>query len=223
MKKQARIAYLAVFVAATSSELCATAPHSAYRATDPLAMIRHQSPGPRTVGALPNKVRAKRVAAHRIVRVAAAHVVKRQVRPAKVATRRPKPVSAVLPTAVENQTPIGVTSSVLAEAGSPVPATALAPALGSSSAVFAGGGAIAGGSALPFLAAFPAAFAIGSSGGGGGASSASFAPAAPEPGTWLMMIFGFGFLGSTMRKRRRALRKVDTAIFEKTLNAPSTT
>ena len=32
-------------------------------------------------------------------------------------------------------------------------------------------------------------------------------PTAPEPATWVMMILGFGFLGVTMRSRRRAERK----------------
>lgn len=41
-----------------------------------------------------------------------------------------------------------------------------------------------------------------------GSFSAAFGapvPAVPEPGTWAMMILGFGFVGSTMRVRRRKL------------------
>ncbi len=36
-----------------------------------------------------------------------------------------------------------------------------------------------------------------------GSFSAAFAPAVPEPGTWAMMIIGFGFVGGTLRYRRR--------------------
>lgn len=213
--KRVKSATLSVLVAFTSTGVLAAVPHGATRTSpDPLSMIRHQSPGPRSAGALPNKVRPKRVA---VRRAAPAHVVHRQVKPTKVATRRPKPVSAVLPTAVEAPTPI---ASVLAEA-TPVPATALAPALVTSGEAIAGGGAVIGGGALPFLAVIPAALAIGGGGGGGGSGSTSFAPAAPEPGTWLMMILGFGFLGTTMRKRRRALRDSDPALRVSRLTAPS--
>ena len=82
-----------------------------------------------------------------------------------------------------------------------IPATALAPAL-PAAAVVAGAGvpiaAIAGG--VGAVALVPAVL-------GGGNNSTSIAPAAaaavPEPGTWLMMMLGFGVLGASLRMRRR--------------------
>ena len=213
MTRRAKYASLSVMIALTATGLGAVVPHSAYKAlADPLAMIRHYSPGARTAGALPNKFRPKRVVVRRVARAAPVHVVHREVRPAKVAMRQPKPVSAVLPTAIEAPMALGPTSVPIAAVGSPIPA-AFAPVLAS------GGGAVAGPGALGLLA-IPAGIAIGANHGGGGTNS-QFAPAAPEPGTWLMMIFGFGFLGTTIRKRRSALRKVDQAGLVATRNAAS--
>jgi hypothetical protein len=45
---------------------------------------------------------------------------------------------------------------------------------------------------------------FGQPGGGGGtaASPPSFPPAVPEPGTWAMMLAGFGLVGLSLRSRR---------------------
>jgi hypothetical protein len=42
-------------------------------------------------------------------------------------------------------------------------------------------------------------------GGGGEAGTLSFFAAVPEPGTWAMMLLGFGGIGMAMRRRRRPL------------------
>ena len=41
------------------------------------------------------------------------------------------------------------------------------------------------------------------SGGGGEAGTLSFFAAVPEPGTWALMLLGFGGIGMAMRRRRR--------------------
>ena len=177
--KMARCALLASVAALATTSLNASVPSGRKTLPDPLSMIRRASPGTRAVGALPNKVRPKQV----VVRRALVHH-------AKVVARRPKPVSAVLPTAVELPIPIEASSVPLATSA-PLPlATPMAVAATNSNAV-------------PFLI-LPAALSVFTIGGGGGTSITS---AAPEPETWLMMILGFGFLGATMRSRRRAERK----------------
>jgi hypothetical protein len=72
--------------------------------------------------------------------------------------------------------------------------------------VAAGGGGLGAGAAL---LAIPAAAAVLAPGGGGGGSTVTApdtVPAIPEPGTWLMMIVGFGILGSWLRRQRRDSR-----------------
>lgn len=184
MSKLARLAVVASVGAMTTTSLSASAPAVTRKGLfDPLSMIRRASPGIRTAGALPNKVRPKKV----VVRRAPVHQ-------AKVAARRPKPISAVLPTAVEAPMPIEASSVPLATAATPLPLAApIAVAATSSSAV-------------PFLA-LPAVLAVLTIGGGGGGGGTSITSAAPEPETWLMMILGFGFLGTTMRSRRRTEQK----------------
>ena len=41
----------------------------------------------------------------------------------------------------------------------------------------------------------------------------SFAVAVPEPGTWAMMLLGFGAVGLTMRKRQRSLQRAFSLAF----------
>ncbi len=178
VRKLTRYSVIIAAAALTATSLSASTPPGGRKSSsDPLSMIRRVSPGVRTAGTLPNKFRPKKVA--RVV----------PVHHAKVAVRRPKPISAVLPTAVEGPVPIGVSSVPLATAGTPLLAAPVAVAASSSSA-------------FPFLV-LPAALTTLTFGGGG----TSIASAAPEPGTWLMMILGFGFLGSTLRRRRRAERE----------------
>ena len=43
------------------------------------------------------------------------------------------------------------------------------------------------------------------SGGGGEAGTLSFFAAVPEPGTWALMLLGFGGIGMAMRRRRRPM------------------
>lgn len=178
--KLARYTVMITAGAMAATSLSASVLQNSRKSSDPLSMIRRVSPGTRTAGALPNKVRPKKVAVRRPVH----HV-------AKVAVRRPKPVSAVLPTMVEGPLPIQLSSVPLATAAIPLPVAAPLVIATSSSHV------------IPFLV-LPVALSVLTVGGGGGTSITS---AAPEPETWLMMILGFGFLGSTMRRRRRAERE----------------
>jgi len=62
------------------------------------------------------------------------------------------------------------------------------------------------------ISLLPASFAAGdyrlsfggtTSGGGGEGGTLSFFQAVPEPGTWGMMLLGFGGIGLAMRRRRR--------------------
>ena len=187
MSKLARFAVIASVGAMAATSLSASASAGSRKGlSDPLSMIRSASPGTRTAGALPNKVRPKKV----VVRRAPVHQ-------AKVAARRPKPVSAVLPTAVEAPMSIGASSVPLATAATPLPLAAPIVVAATSS------------SAVPFLA-LPAVLSVLTIGGGGGGTSIT--SAAPEPATWLMMILGFGFLGTTMRSRRRAERWSTSAV-----------
>ena len=138
MDQARRLRYVGIsaVVALTATGLGAVGPQGVYRAlTDPLAMIRHFSPGGRAAGALTNKFR-------RVAHLAPASAVRDKIRPEKVALRRPKPVFAVLPTAVAAPVPVAVTSVPIAAAASPLPA-AITPLL-------AGGGGAIG--LLPILA-----------------------------------------------------------------------
>lgn len=95
-----------------------------------------------------------------------------------------------------------VASTFASSAASSGPA--LAPAVlsagpGASAAIPAA--AVAGG--LPAGAAFGALPIIPALFGGGGGGSPAAVSAVPEPATWLMMIMGFGIMGSALRRRRR--------------------
>ncbi|RST31458.1 PEP-CTERM sorting domain-containing protein [Sphingomonas ginkgonis] len=155
-----------------------------------LAALDARSPGERQAGALTTK--------HKVASAAGPKM-------AMLGAHEPAPVAAAL------GSPAPVAGAVVPAIAGPaavVPATAVAPLLAPAAipvAAFAGPGA---GAFLPLLAV-PAAAAIGG-GGGGGTTTAVVpapdnptpAPAVPEPATWLMMILGFGFLGSFLRRRR---------------------
>ena len=110
---------------------------------------------------------------------------------APVATPAPvaAPATAIAPAVLA---PTPVPSTAVAAAGAPV---AIIPA-----AAAVGGSSLGAGALLPIV---PLALLAGSGGGGG---STAFAPAVPEPSTWMMMISGFGVLGFALRRRRRLAR-----------------
>jgi len=69
-----------------------------------------------------------------------------------------------------------------------------------------------GGAPTAAITLLPGSLGIGSytlsfsgttSGGGGEAGTLSFFTAVPEPGTWALMLLGFGGIGMAMRRRRR--------------------
>lgn len=190
LAKRTKYTSLTVVVALTATALGAVGPHL----INPLAMIRSHSPGVRAAGAITNK---KPRVVRRMASIASARP--HYVRPAKIAAYRPKRVYAVLPTGVEAPVPtaLGTSAMPIATISTPLPA-ALVPVLG--------GGSSIGPGALTLLTIPVGIIAGGGGGGGGGVSSGGdFTPAAPEPGTWLMMILGFGFLGTLLRRRRRGL------------------
>lgn len=196
VSKRGKYAAIAAAAAVTATGLGAVVPKGAF--SDPLSIIRHYAPGARAAGAVTNKVRKPVV--RREARAAPVRVRPHYVRPAKVAAYRPKPVSAVLPTAVQAPAAVGVSSLPVAAAGVPLPA-AYVP-------VLAGGGSVIG-PGIGGVLAVPALLAIGGGGhggGGGGGGTAPFAPAAPEPATWLMLMIGFGYLGMMLRRQRRLNR-----------------
>ena len=192
LAKRTKYTSLTVVVALTATALGAVGPHL----INPLAMIRSHSPGVRAAGAITNK---KPRVVRRMASIAPARP--HYVRPAKIAAYRPKRVYAVLPTGVEAPVPtaLGTSAMPIATISTPLP-SALVPVLG--------GGSSIGPGALTLLT-IPVGIIAGGGGGGGGGGGVSgggdFTPAAPEPGTWLMMILGFGFLGTMLRRRRRGL------------------
>lgn len=163
-------------------------------ASDLAAMLQERSPGARAEGALAKK-------APMMAAAAPARVPQKQVLPAAVAPPAAAPAAAAL-------TPAPVPISAL-------PAAAVLPAV-----VPAGTSSF-----LPGLLPLPLVF------GDGGSSTTTIvnnvpptptppgetppppAPPIPEPGTWLMMISGFGLLGLALRRRRRlsALKVEDGA------------
>ena len=190
LAKRTKYTSLTVVVALTATALGAVGPHL----INPLAMIRSHSPGVRAAGAITNK---KPRVVRRMASIAPARP--HYVRPAKIAAYRPKRVYAVLPTGVEAPVPtaLGTSAMPIATISTPLP-SALVPVLG--------GGSSIGPGALTLLTIPVGIIAGGGGGGGGGVSGGGdFTPAAPEPGTWLMMILGFGFLGTMLRRRRRGL------------------
>jgi hypothetical protein len=86
-----------------------------------------------------------------------------------------------------------------------VGALSVQPALGSSPAIFAQDIVLA----APLNVRYVTAFLTGSNGQVDfqniGFTANVSAPAVPEPATWAMMLFGFGLVGSTMRRGRRSL------------------
>lgn len=159
-----------------------------------LDAMRDRSPGSRSAGALSNKGQTAGAPAQTVANAAT------------------QPSARALPkTRVRVAPPVAAAAGVPAAAGSPAiggtpPATTLA-SIPPGSAGSGGGLGLppGGGGFIP---------APGGGGGGtpdpgtgtpppvGGEAPPVAAPAVPEPQTWLMMIIGFGLLGSVLRRRR---------------------
>lgn len=197
-KKQAGVLLLTGAGAAVAVGLAFATPqkptkaHSA-AAADLSAMMRARSPGDR-LGAETNKPVK--------VAMASSNVLSESSRggagPSRAAAPRAAPSAGVAATAA----PVAVVGPSVASQ-----APALAPAVLPAATVAAAGiPAVAAASGLPAAAGFaalPLIPAIFSGGGGGGGGSPAAVSAVPEPATWLMMIMGFGILGSALRRRRR--------------------
>jgi len=158
---------------------------------DVMSMLDARSPGARGEGAVTTKGPRMAMAAPRTSRVLPI-------------SQAPAPrQSAVLP--------IGAPPATLpvAALGTPAPLAA-APLVAGGAPIFAAAPAVVGGTGLGAAALLPvpiaaALLAPGGGGGGGGVtiSAPDATPAIPEPATWLMMILGFGLLGTWLRHRRR--------------------
>jgi hypothetical protein len=182
-KRQKYIA-LATLVALSATGIVATIPQtelaSASARVDPVSIMRISSPGSRLAGARTNKLfSASLPTAERGPQLGSLPPPPPALGGTVVA---PIPESAVLASAVP--APVPVQASPVASG--PI-AASHAPDLGF----------------LPVIAGLGGVSAIIAAGDDGG--SDSFAPATPEPSTWLMMIAGFGFLGLVLRRRRRKL------------------
>ena len=163
-----------------------------------MSMLEARSPGERPEGA---QALAKLKAAKAKAKVAQALPKQRAL--GKVFSP-PKPeekafTQAITPPAPP-ETPVIAEAPTLAEAVLPSSAPLIASAPGVLLPAIiggVGGGGGGGGGGLP--------------GGGGGDVGNTppvvpVIPAVPEPGTWLMMLLGFGVIGSVMRRRNPATR-----------------
>lgn len=162
-----------------------------------MSLLDARSPGERTKGEL-SKTKVERLASPRARALG------------KVFPPQPTPTERLAQVIVPNP------PAPIVEAIPPVP-PAVPPALGEvispsgliASAPLALGSALLGGSFGGGLVGPPP----GGGGGGGGITPPptgttpppvdTVAPAVPEPGTWLMMLLGFGMIGSAMRGRGR--------------------
>ena len=184
-RKQLAYYGMAAFVAASVTGLAVLAvpggPAQIGKAgTDFLSLMRARSPGDRAEGA---------------------QTTKRPVQLAALA----RPVSKAAPAAAISPPPVAAPPVAMAApaAVAPVaPAVAGAPVV-SAVPVAAGGFPAAAGLAILPLIPFI-------DGGDDDGVSPSVpqppTPAIPEPATWMMMILGFGILGSVMRRRRKLAR-----------------
>jgi hypothetical protein len=184
MNGRKQLAYygMAAFVAASVTGLAVLAvpggPAQIGKAgTDILSMMRARSPGDRAEGAQTTK---------RPVQMAA--LSRPASKAAPMAAVRPPPVAAP---PVAMAAPAAVAPIAPAVAGAPV--VAAAP-------IASGGFPAAAG-----LAILPLIPLIGGDGDDGVSPGITQppTPAIPEPATWMMMILGFGILGSVMRRRRK--------------------
>ena len=147
--------------------------------TDLMSMLSARSPGVRSEGAVTTKgPRMAALSQPAAPRRHAAAVVPPAAIPAASA-----PVALAAPAAVAPVAPIA-------------PAVAAAPVYAAAPAFIPGPGG--GSTLLPLPVILP----------GGGDDDVTITPpsptpAIPEPGTWLMMIVGFGILGTALRRRRR--------------------
>lgn len=157
---------------------------------DMISMLKARSPGERATGAQTNK---------RVAMSAPAAVARPAAAPAR-------PISRVLSAAVP--APVTATPSLAAAPVPLVAAPAAAPAALAAAPLLAAAPVGAGLSPLAGLGLLPVIPAV--IGGGGGGSPVAVtppAPAVPEPGTWLMMIVGFGMLGMALRRRSARLSR----------------
>jgi hypothetical protein len=180
--KRQKFFILAGIAGASATTLLALMPRSevasASTGVDPLKIMRAGSPGARPPGAQTNKRFS-----------------------ASLATSTP-PVRSFSPL------PFAPVTSEVRPAAMPTPAI-LASAVPGDALPAAVTSAPAGTSAsglLPVVGALAGAGAIFAANNGGG--SGGFAPATPEPSTWLMIITGFAFLGIVLRRQRRKLTRL---------------
>jgi hypothetical protein len=156
---------------------------------DLLSLMKSRSPGERTDAATSSKARVSAPMA------------------AAAPTPTGRPVSRVLSAAA----PAAAAAPVLMAAppaaiAAPAAIAPVAPAMGGAPILAAVPVASAGfPPALGLVGALPLIPAIMDEGPTGGDLVVSPGPAVPEPATWLMMITGFGILGTVLRRRRRLL------------------
>jgi hypothetical protein len=152
-----------------------------------MAMLEARSPGEREKGALTQTKNKQRLA-----------FVPRERALGKVFPPKPSPVEQLArvvapPPPVEVVPPlvpvIPVAPPALADVISPGSLIASAP-LAFGSAILGGGGGGGGGSSPPTSVTPP---------------PTPVTSPVPEPGTWLMMLLGFGMIGSTMSRQRRRM------------------
>lgn len=183
-------------------------------ATDLMAMMQARSPGDRS-GAVTNK--PVKIALATSNMLGDSEAASGDISPHSASTQGGTSSSSIA-------APAPLVASTFASSGA-TSGPAMAPAVlsagpGASAAIPAA--AVAGG--LPAGAAFsalPLIPALFGGGGGGGGGSPSAASAVPEPATWLMMIVGFGIMGSALRRRRRvdAKREYGAAITNQQLSS----
>lgn len=181
--------------------------------TDLLALMKARSPGERMAGAETSK-QAK------LAPIAAA--LPASSPPVSRVLSSAAPAAAVIPAVVAPAAPLAAASPAAVLPIAPIVAAPLVAAPVAAAGIPAGVGALG---LLPL-----AAVGSGGSGGGlavtppgggaappptggtppptGGGETPPPAPAVPEPATWLMMITGFGLLGTALRRRRKLARAV---------------
>ncbi|HVM36881.1 MAG TPA: PEPxxWA-CTERM sorting domain-containing protein [Sphingomicrobium sp.] len=157
---------------------------------DLMTLMRARSPGDRDPGAQTSKREPVMASLAQATPAAAPAPVSRVLStaaPAAVAPAAVPPVAIAAPAAVAPVAPALAASPVIAAA--PVAAAGLP----------AGAGALA---LLPLVPLLD---------NGGGRGGDTPAPPIPEPATWMMMILGFGVVGTVIRRRRRGLARSGAA------------